>query len=138
MKKVACKTTRYGLSPRVGGWDKPGDDGTDAWRGLGIPDAGYEKLTTASCALCAVTEKALADQLPTLDSRRLFDTTEGNTPVPGRLKPGTLIKVTWDDGRFVQYRSFDDRAPENDSRCDLFYPWKDELMVPDNGYVELV
>jgi hypothetical protein len=46
--------------------------------------------------------------------------------------------VTWPDPHRVQYRTFDDRAPETDMRCDLFYPWADDPTIPDFGTVTLV
>jgi hypothetical protein len=143
---IQCKTTRYGLSPRAAGWDIPGDSGTDDWQGCF-----GNKLNTSSCALTVSMEAALAATLipaiPSLDfngnpfpnypDSRLLTDVNGQL-IPGRLKPYTLLKIAWPGTPLVQYRTFDDRAPESDERCDLFYPWKDDPSIPDFGQVSLV
>lgn len=127
---VKLKTTLYGLSPKVGGWDIPGDSSTDAWQG----NHG-NFLNTSSCALTESAEALLAASLPTFDSRRLFS---NGQVVPDRLKPKILLKITWDDPKLVDYRTFDDRAPESDPRLDLFYPYVDPVGIPDFGYASVV
>lgn len=125
-------TTRYGLSPHAGGWDKPGDSGTDNLMGCF-----GNKLTTASCALTVIMEAALAETLAgMLDNRLMFDS--NNQIIPGRLKPFTLLKIVWPGTILVQYREFADRAPESDLRCDLFLPWRDDPSIPDFGEVSVV
>lgn len=130
-------TTRYGLSPHTGGWDKPGDSGTDNLMGCF-----GNKLTTASCALTVIMEAALAATLAgMLDNRLMFDS--NNQIIPGRLKPFTLLKIVWPGTILIQYRTFDDRVPvePNDPitpRLDLFYPWRDDPSIPDFGEVSVV
>lgn len=124
---VYMKTTRYGLSPRAGGWDIPGDSGTDNWIGCF-----GNKLNTASCALTVSAESALSATLPEGDSR-LGDGS-------GKLKPHTLLKVTFlaPMDKMVIYRTFDDRAPESDDRLDNFLPIHDDPTIPDRGLVSVV
>jgi len=123
---VQLKTTRYGLSPRAGGWDNPGDGGTDAWQG----NHG-NTLNTSSCALTDSAESLLAATLPTDDRRRISI---------NRLVPGTLLRITYlaPADKMVRYVTFDDRAPEADARLDIFLPWADDPMIPDFGFVSVV
>jgi len=128
------KTTRYGLSPRAGGWDVPGDSGTDNWMGCF-----GNKLNTSSCALTNSAEAALAQSLLSASDSRIAR--DGNNQIiPGRLKPHTLLKVTFlaPFDKLVIYRTFDDRAPEVDERLDNFLPFKDDSTIPDHGYVSVV
>ena len=104
------KTTRYGLSPKAGGWDPYGDSETDQWLGDGKDG---QTLTTASCAL---TTKA-ADILG--------------------AKPGDIIHIKWDN-KTEQYRRYDDTAPEDEARVDLFYPYYDNPTQPDFGYCSVI
>lgn len=129
MNAIYMKTTRYGLSPRCGGWDIPGDSGTDNWMGCF-----GNKLNTSSCALTVSAEAAIAAQLPSTDSRLDRDA-NGQ-----KLKPHTLLKVTFlaPADKMVIYRTFDDRAPESDERLDIFLPFKDDPSIPDHGYVSVV
>jgi len=127
------KTTRYGLSPRVNGWDKPGDSGTDNWMGCF-----GNKLNTSSCALTNSAEAGIAATLPS-SSNALARDVNGQI-IPGRLKPHTLLKVTFlaPADKMVIYRTFDDRAPEDDMRFDNFLPWRDDPTIPDHGNVSVV
>lgn len=104
---MRIKTTRYGLSPKVGGWDPYGDSYTDQWLGDGKDG---HTLTTASCALTKSAANALG------------------------ARPGDIIRVIWDN-RTETFRRYDDTAPEDEMRVDLFYPWKDNLEQPDFGEV---
>lgn len=128
---VQMKTTRYGLSQAAGGWDGIGDSGTDSWLG----NHG-NALNTASCALTVSAEAAIAETLSLADYRRLLD---GNGQViPGRLKAGTILKIVWPGTHLVAFKTFDDRAPENDERLDIFLPWKDDSSIPDRGQVSVI
>lgn len=128
------KTTRYGLSPRVNGWDQPGDSGTDNWMGCF-----GNKLNTSSCALTNSGEAALAASLLSSSDSRLMRDGNGQA-IPGRIQPHTLIKITFlaPADKMVIYRTFDDRAPEGDERLDNFLPWKDDPTIPDYGFVNVV
>jgi hypothetical protein len=106
---MRIKTTRYGLSPRVGGWDDPGDYYTDQWLGDGKDG---HTLTTASCALT----KSAADLLG--------------------ARPGDIIHIVWND-KYETFRRYDDTAPEDDPRVDVFYPYMDAKMQPDFGEVSV-
>lgn len=110
-QRILMKTTQYGLSPRAGGWDKPGDDDTDAWLG----DVG-NKINLSTCA-------------PTASARAAL----GIPP-----KAIVLLKITYPDARLVLYRETGDEAPEDDQRVDLFMPWAFDSKLPDFGYVEVV
>ena len=132
--KIQGKTTRYGLSLRVKGWDIPGDSGTDAWMGCF-----GNKLNTSSCALTVSMETSLAASLLSASDLRLMRDSNGQI-IPGRLKPFTLLRVTFlaPSDKMVFYRTFDDRAPEADERLGIFLPWKDDPSIPDFGFVEVV
>jgi hypothetical protein len=75
-------------------------------------------------------EFALAESLPGDSPKR--------TNQVGRLQPGTLLKITFDDPRVVLFRTFDDRAPEADARLDIFNPLAFDHRIPDQGNVEVV
>jgi hypothetical protein len=128
---VTAKTTRYGLSPRVGGWDVPGDSGTDAWMGCF-----GNKLNSASCALTVSLELALCETLPAGHPALAVDA--NGQRMQGHLTPHTLLMVIWPGTPLVVYRTFDDRAPESDPRLDNFLPWKDDPSIPDYGQVSVV
>lgn len=128
MTSIHAKTTRYGLNL----WDKPGDSNTDAWLGCF-----GNRLNTSSCALTVSMEAALAVTLAGMkDNRLMYDA--NNQIIPGRLRPHLLLKIVWVGTDLIQYRTFDDRAPEADERCDLFYPWADDYRIPDFGEVSVV
>lgn len=124
---VRMKTTRYGLSPRVSGWDSPGDSGTDAWQG----NRG-NTLNTSSCALTVSAEDLLA--------RSLLDNPDANPGTNFKLTPGRLLRITYlaPFEHLVFYKEFADRAPESDPRLDIFLPWADDRSIPDYGYVSVV
>lgn len=122
--------TRYGLSKAKGGWDSPGDSGTDQFRGDGIPDGGYAVLNRSACALTASAEDALA--------RTLLAPGVIGSKEPMRLPIGTLLYVSFDDVKFNQVRVLLDRAPEPNGRCDLFLPYHDDPLIPDNGLVSVL
>ena len=132
MSAVTMKVTRYGLSVKAGYWDPYGDSSTDQFQG----NHG-NTLNTASCALTQSAEVLLAQSLLSASDARLMRDGNGQV-IPGRLKPGTLLKITWSDPHRVQYRAFDDRAPEAEPRCDLFYPWDDDRSIPDVAQVSVV
>lgn len=105
---IRMKSTRYGLSPKVGGWDLDGDSLTDQWQGDGKDG---HTLTTASCAL-----------------------TKGAAQTLG-AREGDIIRIVWDD-KTEQFRRYDDTAPEDEERVDLFYPFND-FPLPDYATVSV-
>lgn len=128
MNPVPLKTTQYGLSTRLGGWDRDGDSGTDNWMGCF-----GNKLNLSSCALTESAERTIAEALPPDHPARVT-----NAMGKATLRPHTLLKVTWAvDQRLVLYRTFDDRAPENDPRLDIFNPWAFNNHIPDFGSAEV-
>lgn len=92
-----CRVTQYGLSKKAGGWDGVGDSGTDEWLG----NHGNTLFDGFSCALTQAAQDALGIA----------------------CKPGVLILIEFDDGT-TQVRRFDDRAPESDSRLDMFNAYR--------------
>jgi len=106
---MRIKTTRYGLSVKAGYWDTYGDSSTDNFLGDGKDG---HTLTTASCAL-----------------------TRGAANLLG-IKEGAIIRIVWDD-KTEQFRRYDDTAPEDEPRVDLFYPYADHPL-PDFGDVTVV
>lgn len=90
---MKIKITEYGLSKKAGGWDGIGDSGTDAWLGNHS-----NLLNTSSCALTRSAQDLL------------------------HAMPGDLLKVKFNE-RYVYYVTFDDRAPEDDPRVDMYFPF---------------
>jgi len=104
---MKIKTTRYGLSTKAGGWDPYGDSSTDQWLG----DHG-NTLTTASCAL-----------------------TRGAAQLLGARR-GDIIRIVWGP-KLEAFRRYDDTAPEDEPRVDLFYPFQDNPLQPDFAEVSV-
>lgn len=127
---IRMKTTRYGLSPSARGWDKPGDSGTDQYRGFGIPDAGFATLNRSACALTVSAEDALVRTLDISDEKR--------SGGPLRLPISTLLYVRYEDPKFNRVCVLLDRAPENDMRLDIFLPFHDDPTIPDHGLVSVL
>ena len=115
---ILMKTTQYGLSKRAGGWDPDGDSGTDRWEG--------HHGTTLNISSCALTKSAEAQ----------LAMSKGGGAI--ELPPGTLLKITYPDARLVLFRTFDDRAPEDDPRLDIFNPLAFDTRLPEQGTVEVV
>lgn len=97
---MRVKITQYGLSKASGGWDEYGDSGTDQWLG----NRG-NILNTSSCALTASAATAL------------------------KAQHGCLLKIIFDQ-KHVYYRTYDDTAPEDDPRLDMFFPWAFDKTIP--------
>lgn len=89
---MKIKITEYGLSIKAGGWDTYGDSGTDNWQGNR-----NNRLSRFSCALTQSAQDGLSAQ------------------------SGDILKIVFDNGKTL-YRSFDDRAPEDEPRLDMFFP----------------
>lgn len=90
---MRIKITEYGLSLKAGGWDTYGDSGTDNWEGNR-----NNKLSYFSCALTQTAQQGL------------------------QAKAGDILQIVFEGGKTL-YRSFDDRAPEDEPRLDMFFPY---------------
>lgn len=107
MKLTGIPITQYGKSKKVGGWDPQGDDETD--KGFG---AWGNLLTLQGCAL---SDKAVA----ALGIKRLG-----------------WLTITFPNGTAL-CRQYQDRAPEDDIRVDVYEPWGFVVNRPDRGDVAL-
>jgi hypothetical protein len=96
---MQMRITRYGKSKEAGGWDNYQDDGTDKLEG----DHGNTLVDKVSCALTASARAAL------------------------NISHGQWVFIQFSDGLF-QCRRYDDTAPEENERVDLFYEFHDEEL----------
>lgn len=88
---MKIKVTQYGRSVKDGGWDEYGDTFTDKFEG----DHGNELIDETSCALTKSAQQML------------------------QIKHGEWISIDFGNN-IIEFRRYDDTAPENDPRIDLF------------------
>lgn len=118
----ACSVTRYGLSPKVGGWDHDGDSQTDQF----IGNHDNKLVDGLSCALTVKLADLLAEPL--------------KTSWQGIL--GRKIGILWEDGT-TEVRRYDDTAPGlaggdvSDFLLDRFCAYKD-CPCPETAKVYLI
>lgn len=102
------KITQYGPSIKSGGWDPDGDSSTDAgWGCWG------NKLTIDACAL---TDK----EVENIDAYKLC-----------------WVEIDFQNGTRPLVRQYQDRAPEDEARCDL-YMLQEDKNLPDFGVVKVI
>jgi hypothetical protein len=97
---LKTKITQYGLSLKALGWDGVGDSGTDNFEG----DHGNVIQNGISCALTASAAALLG------------------------AKHGDYLQILFANG-FAYIRRYDDTAPEDDPRLDMFnaYAWDKQM-----------
>lgn len=119
---IQASITRYGLSPKVGGWDVPGDSATDRFEG----NHDNKLVDGLSCALTV----KLAALLAATEQKQWEDIL------------GRKISIVWDCG-VAEVRQYDDTAPGiaggdvSDILLDRFCSYKD-CPCPETATVSLL